>query len=402
MYINSIKHLNQIVPTDIINANQFCVQISGVTTILDKDILCDFFDHIYDVYLKYYDDLNRKKEVLFPLSSKILRKKYGNAYNKYMQYLIDNAYIRLILNEIEGERCRQYKLVDWKIERTGLIHHVNFNPRLITKQNKNTLKPEYGDSPYSKKLLGIIAKNLEVIRIQKEPAISYLKTLYPNPMDRKYLRNYNSILNIDDGNIYLTCDDYGRIHTNFTTLKREIRNQFLSIDNQPLKEVDIKNSQPLFFLYLLSKNLNNSIDKEELIQFKSDVIEGVIYDKLASFYGVTRKYMKGLFYKFLFGKSGSKCRAFTKYYPSITVFINQYKNDNNYEHLSHQLQKLEGEFIFKKICVELNQQKIKYFTVHDSVYVKESDYQYLKIIFDNHLDELKQNITDNLQSYYHI
>lgn len=200
----------------------------------------------------------------------------------------------------------------------------------------------------------------------------------------------------------MTCDNYGRIHTNFTTLKKEIRNQFLSIDNEPLEEVDIKNSQPLFFLYLLCKNLNNSIDKEELLQFKSDVLDGLIYDKLARFSKVTRYKMKTIFFKFLFGKSGSKCKAFTRYYPSITDFINKYKKDNNYEHLSHQLQELEGEFLFKKICAELNMQKIKYFTVHDSVYVKESDYHILKLVFDNHLDELKQNITDNLKSYYHI
>jgi hypothetical protein len=354
------------------------------------------------MYLKYYDDLNRKKEVLLPLSSKILRKKYGNPYTKYMQYLIDNAYIRLILPEIEGERCRHYKFVDWKLERTGLIHHVNKSSKLITKQNRNTLKPDYGDSPYSSKLLDAVVKNLEVIRIQKQNAIIYLNTLYTKPMDRKYLRNYNSILNIDDGNIYMTCDNYGRIHTNFTTLKREIRNQFLSIDNEPLEEVDIKNSQPLFFLYLLSKNLNNSIDKEELLQFKSDVLDGIIYDKLALYQGVIRDKMKRIFFKFLYGKSGSKCRAFTRYYPTITDFINKFKTDNNYEYLSHQLQKMEGEFIFKKICAELNLQKIKYFTVHDSVYVKESDYHILKLIFDNHLDKLKQKIKDNLENYYHI
>lgn len=400
MYIKSIKHLNQIVPQSITNVNQLSVQISGITFNLNKDYLYDLFDYIYHQYLQNCDDEDSKKEVLFPLSSKVLRKRYGNSYTKYIQYFIDNAYIRLILNEIEGKRCRRYKLVDWKIKRVGLVHQVNVNRNLIKKQNKQTLNADYSNSSYSKSLLGTITKNLDAVTIKKNSAINYLNNQFSNPMHRKYLKNYKSILDIDDRNIYMTCDEYGRIHTNFTTLKKEIRNQFLLIDNDPIQEVDIKNSQPLFFLYLLSKNLNKSINQGELLQFQEDVLDGKIYIKLASFYGVDREYMKKIFFRFLYGKSGTRCKAFTKYYPSITDFINKFKDDNEYKKLAQELQRLEGKFIFKEVCQELTNRKIKYFTVHDSINVKMDDYPILVSVFNNKLNNLKKEIINNNQNYY--
>ena len=45
-------------------------------------------------------------------------------------------------------------------------------------------------------------------------------------------------------------DDFGRFHTNYTILKKEIRNNYLTISNEMLIEIDVKNSQPLFFAVL--------------------------------------------------------------------------------------------------------------------------------------------------------
>ena len=183
MYIKSIKHLNNIVPSDILNANLFSVEISGVTTILDKDILCDFFDNLYDVYLKACDDLDRKKEVLISLSSVILKKKYGNSYKKYMQYFIDNAYIRQILKGITGVRCSKYKLVEGRINKTGLTYYVNSSTKLLTKQNRISNNPDYSNFPYSIQMLDTILENLKVVTIQKQNAIDRKSVVLGNSVD---------------------------------------------------------------------------------------------------------------------------------------------------------------------------------------------------------------------------
>jgi len=67
-------------------------------------------------------------------------------------------------------------------------------------------------------------------------------------------------LNIDDKHSYLKIDDFGRIHTNFTVLKKEIRKQFLCIDDNPVKGKDISNSQALFFLHRRENELNKGLD----------------------------------------------------------------------------------------------------------------------------------------------
>ena len=55
-----------------------------------------------------------------------------------------------------------------------------------------------------------------------------------------------SIQAIIDGYLDFTVDDFaGRVHTNFSRLKRELKTH-LRIDGQRLIEIDIRNSQPTF------------------------------------------------------------------------------------------------------------------------------------------------------------
>jgi hypothetical protein len=138
-----------------------------------------------------------------------------------------------------------------------------------------------------------------------------------------------------------------------------------------------------------------------LALFKEDDFGNKLYDKMASYYGIRRDDVKPIFYKFLFGRTNGKDEAFDKFYPSIRKFIRRYKIQvGNYKLLSHELQKLEGNFIFNGICKELTKLKIKYFTVHDSICVKASDYDLMAKIFENKLNDFKQEIRDNIQNYY--
>ena len=62
------------------------------------------------------------------------------------------------------------------------------------------------------------------------------------------------INNIAEGNLFFTFDPHGRFHSSFTNLKKEIRNQYLTIDGQKLSCLDIKTSQPFFLVQIMKEN----------------------------------------------------------------------------------------------------------------------------------------------------
>jgi len=388
------------VPPNFIDLPPILVKKGNQTIILKKDYLCDLFHYIYFKYLNYYIE-NTDNEVMIPLSSIILRKKYGNNYMHYVQYLLDESYIRKVRNHTAGSHCATYKIVKMKIEIVGLIEYKNRNRKLIKEHNRNIWSKKSLSSIYPRKLITSIKRNLNSISIDSDGAINYLRSMYPDKLNNKYMKNYQSIISINDRNLYLTLDNHGRIHTNFTILKKDIRNQFILIDKEAIREKDISNSQALFFLYLMSKNLNDIIDKNELFRLQTHILDGTIYDHLASVANQSRTEMKYQFFKYLFGGKNSKFKVFNTQYPSISKYIKDYKVKlGDYKLVSHHLQLLEGDFIFNGVCKELSDNKIKYFTVHDSVCVKQSDYCILDSIFETRLEDLKMEIIESIDSYF--
>jgi hypothetical protein len=97
--------------------------------------------------------------------------------------------------------------------------------------------------------------------------------------DNRYL--LSPAQSIDHRGYYLTRDDYGRVHSPFTQLWRPFRRR-LRFDDQPLHEVDVRNSQIVFLVkllkeHLLREGLEPSADQ---VQFTSLVEDGQIYDHL--------------------------------------------------------------------------------------------------------------------------
>lgn len=394
-----IKYLSQVVPHDFIDGLPIFVTKGNRTIVLKNDYLCDLFHHIHTSFLYYQKD-QTNKERHFQLCAKQLIKKYGIDYAFYLQYLMEVPYIRLVRNYTKGSHCNTYKFLYWKLNSVQMVQYQNKDSKMIDNY-KRLLYSSRESSIYTKRLMNTVKDNLQSVTIEKEEAVQFLKALYPDQNDGKYYKNYISILNIGENEPYLISDEHGRIHTNFTVLKKEIRNQFIRIDGEPIKEKDISNSQALFFLNLLSNNLNKSINQTELIEFKDRILDGVLYDNLASHSGMTRADTKEQFFRYLFGGVKSQFIEFNNLYPTISKFISRYKRKlGNYKLLSHELQLLEGEFIFKGICPEMTKQKIKYFTVHDSICVKASEYDKMALIFDSHLDNLKQKISEKIQNYF--
>lgn len=172
-------------------------------------------------------------------------------------------------------------------------------------------------------------------------------------------------------------------------MKKEIRNQCIKIENESTYERDIANSQPFFLAKLLKdENIKYSSDIQDYI---NDVLSGLIYDKIAEIKNISRKETKTLFYEYLFGSSAKTFKEFQEKYVSVSKFIRQYKR-KNYKSLSHKLQRLESDFIFNSVCKRLVGDDVRFYTIHDSIVVKQSDKSILDEVFDSEFNKLKSFI----------
>jgi len=352
---------------------------------------------IHELLVKYY--FSNHTEIKFNLSSTILRKKYGEFYNYYIEYLCENNFMSLVSKYYVGKKTNSYKIdtkyvydvIRWKnFDNFLLKKSKNRYETSITEMNKSSIHPDIR--------LKLI-QSLDKVKIDYIGSIDFINDLKNKDLidEFKYQRNLISIDNINSKSIYFNFDDYGRFHTNFTILKKEIRNEFLTINNEILTEIDIKNSQPLFFAVILKKELVhiNGDTKKYFDLVKS----GLLYDDIICNSNInSRKDAKEMIYKVLFGdnlKANKKVNSiFKKLYPSVYEYILEFKeHKKNYKELSHELQKMESEFIFNNVVKEIfdTYPDIILFTVHDSIIFPKSYQEKVEVIFNKHFQKLIKN-----------
>ena len=310
--------------------------------------------------------------------------------------MCDNGFMSLVSNYYVGKKTKSYKLDTIYVYDTMRFKNTD---RFILKKSKNRYETTISEMKQSSILPSVRSKlvqSLDKIKIDYDGAYSFLNELKTANIidDSKYKRNQISIENIKDENIYFNFDDYGRFHTNFTILRKEIRNQFLSINNEMLAEVDIKNSQPLFFGVLL-KNTLPHINGDTKRYFDL-IVSGLLYEDIIEKSKISsRKEAKLLMYKILFGdniKDNIKMnKIFKKIYPSVHEYILEFKEEKkNYKELAYKLQKMESNFLFNVVINEIYQTypDIVLFTVHDSIMFPKSYQEKVEAIFYKHFKKL--------------
>ena len=353
---------------------------------------------IHELLIKYYFSINT--EIKFNLSSLILRKKYGEHYNYYIEYLCDNGFMSLVSKYYVGKKTNSYKLETKCVY--DVIRYKNLDKFLLKKQNNRyeTSITEMNHSSVHPEIRIKLIESLNKIKIDYNGSVEYLNMLKNKDQidDIKYKRNLMSIENINNQTIYFNFDDFGRFHTNFTILKKEIRNKFLTINNEMIAEVDISNSQPLFFAVILKKQLTHI--NGDTRKYFDLVKSGLLYEDINHNSPLkNRNEAKEMIYKVLFGdnvKDSKKLnKIFKNLYPSVYEYILEFKESRkNYKELSHELQKMESEFIFNKVVKEIydTYPEIILFTVHDSIIFPKSYQEKVETIFNKHFQNLIKNI----------
>ncbi len=328
-------------------------------------------DIIHNLILKFYF----KKENKFPLSSLILKEKYGYIYNYYIEYLIQNKIINLDKNYLKGSNSRIYSINE-NILNGEILRFKNKEKVLLKKYSKKYDQYEIDTNNIINKEIKIkLIEDLNRVKIQFDRVIFYLDSVKDNI--NNYNRNRYSAESIKEGHIFYHFDQYGRMHTNFTILKSFIRKNCLLIDGEETCEIDIPNSQPYFLSKLIESSDSKWVHEEELKFFSSLVQSGKYYQYIIDNLNlISKSEAKELTYKVMFGQNRKSTESdikFSSLFPTIHNFIKIYKKEySDYRIISHHLQKMESNLIFNGVVskiVDINPE-IKIVTIHDSIIVQ--------------------------------
>lgn len=363
------------------------------------DHLIDLLDPFYNKKYNYIND--SKKEISIHLNSRILLKKYGRNYKLYIDFLIEQKFIFITKKYVPNKHSIIYTLNLKKHSIDDIVEYKNYD----TSKHKRLLKFYNEDFNFLaqkedlNEVLQTTIENLNYITINQIDAFEILYTIYPDKKSQKFYHNQYCINTIINKQIYAKPDKYGRIHTNFTVLKKEVRNSCLLIDNEKIYERDISNSQPFFLLKLMSSNTFFFNDYKEDLHFYYDkVVSGNFYEEVNKLKPcLKRNEVKKWVMLILFNKNYYHDKEFESLFPSVYKFIRSYKKQHGYKSLAQRLQNIESDFIFKKICPQLIEKGIKYFTIHDSICVKKSDKEPLDKIFDDELKEYYDQVNTQLK-----
>jgi len=386
------EKFNYLTKSKTVEHNGIRLKTSYLINIIHELILKYYFSN-----KKYLDFDDKKENIKFNLWSIILRRKYGAHYNTYIDYLVECGFMTLVSNYYASKKSKTYKINYFNLDS---IKRVVVNDTILSKKSSREYLEQsftsYCKSPIDSLLRKRLLDDLYHIKIDYDKSIELLNNLKNNGKIElnKYYRNHTSVDSIKNGYLFFKFDEYGRFHSNYTILKKEIRQNFLKIDDEEITEIDIINSQPLFLSVLLK---DSSVDQndDEIENFNWITKNGLFYDYISShFSGMTRSEIKLLTYKVLFGHNGIKStesKIFKSIFPKIYDKILEYKTTNgDYRYLAHTLQRMESDFVFGKVVKEIYEKipKIRLFTVHDSIIFPLKYKKEVSEIFKGNLDEL--------------
>lgn len=330
--------------------------------------------------------IHKKKEM--NLWSVILRKKYGTYYNLYVDWLLDHRIIELKKKWKSGAggKSKLYRLT--LDVQNNVTRYLNRDKFLLKKINNFEKLETQKLSP----IYQMMVDDLKHITLQYDKALESLNNELEYAMisNDSYFKNKISIDAIRDSSLYYCKDEYGRLHTNYTNLKKSVRNNFLTINGEEIVGLDIKNCQPkLLAKLMLEREKVLSKEQECFIQ---SVRDNTFYDSFKHL-DISKDDVKKIVFQIFFGKNIREKNniAFNTVWPGIWHWIVRLKREKkDHRYLSHLLQSMESDLIYNKICYEIKQQdpSIVMFTVHDGLYFAKKHLHIVQPIFDKYESQI--------------
>jgi hypothetical protein len=188
-------------------------------------------------------------------------------------------------------------------------------------------------------------------------------------------------------------DVSSRVYTNITSLATELRQFLFHKSSKSLVNMDIRNSQPFFFVKLLKEFFQGQELPRDVRHYIELTSTGMFYDYIVNFVDpkcVSRTEFKGSFFASIFfceidhTQNSKKAKLFasgadildettgevTHYegFPNVLRAIQHYKASlGSYEQLAIRMQRDEAAIMLGVVLKELHQRGIWATTIHDSV-----------------------------------
>ena len=142
----------------------------------DINLKCSYLINIiHELLIKYYFSSN--VEIKFNLSSTILRNKYGQFYNYYIEYLCENGFMSLVSKYYVGKKTNSYKLDTKSVY--DVVRWKNTD-KFLLKKSKNryeTSITEISQSRINPNIRVKLIESLDKIEIDYEGDINFIKKL---------------------------------------------------------------------------------------------------------------------------------------------------------------------------------------------------------------------------------
>ena len=394
---------------------------------------------ITEAAARYRDSIDNNGYI--SLNAKVLKQRVYN-YNEYIDYLIMYEIIECDNRYIVGEKSYGYRYADKyftapiikkEITKRTLIKSLNTEGNY---ERNMRIKYDYLNRWFNKDL-----------QIDFEPAIEKLELIKLEDTLRakknthlRFNANVISAARIRDDDYFFRIDETaGRLHSNLTTLKKQIR-PYLTYNNEPLACIDIVCAQPTGILTLLNPSfydkkstdgritfhdirasIREQIDFDAIWKhikdgypdyeiFKEDVMNDFYeafrlkIEKHIGKFDLQRDDLKVVVYKVLYSENsyynhaGARLkRLFDEIYPGVYRTIAAFKAKNE-SALPILLQNLEAQVILDRVAKKISKlyPKTPLFTIHDSIMVTQSEVEKCKEVFTSEYQRAF-GITPNLK-----
>lgn len=401
------------------------------------------------------------------LSAVLLHKILGDGYLKSIKMLVDNNFIGRTVSYIKGTDARKGKCKGFWLCAPYQNSYATYLQSVMDKKLKNTEVVIRGTMSKYKVTSNIVLKRISksfeerkrlsmqdpVVKmcydelshfsIDHSVAVKTLDSMVSSgqmsrnnaDMELKKVDRFNGLCD-DNGDMYVKHDRFGRIHTNVTSMKKEIRHAAIRCDGDSVAEVDIKSSQAAFIISVfrryiefyredLCENRDTFIRfkpiwnagrkdfvldrmEEELERYRNLVGDGTIYEFFQCECSqdsdvdrpLTRDEAKKGLLSFLFSPlyfdeqreliRGAVKRCWQEHFPTLYNCMWSMK-EHCHAALAYEMQKIESNFMFERVCPRILEEIGCHFcTVHDSIIVPEQYAEHVQYIMNEEL--LNQDI----------
>lgn len=387
-----------------------------------KDCFIYLLGQITEVAARYRDSVDEKGFV--PLNAKMLKQRVHN-YNEYMDYLIKHNIIERN-GYIPGEKSFGYRFTEKYFSMPVTIVEIKKRPLIKSiKAESNYERNMRVKYDYLHRWFN------EDFKIDFEPAVEKLELIKLEEILRckwnpflKFNSNMVNAMRMRDHDYNFRIDEKaGRLHTNLTSLKKQIR-PYLTYDGTPLASIDIVCAQPTLLLTLFdpkfyekSENgricyndirgsIREEIDFNEVWKhinsgyvdfelFKEDVMNDFYesfkkkIEKQIGKYDLVRDDLKVAVYKVLYSeneyfdqKRAWLKRIFCEIYPGVYNTLCAFKT-KGVGALPILLQNLEAQVVLDRVAKTISKMnpRMPIFTIHDSIVVPATEVEWCNDIF---------------------